>query len=663
MKVQLTGFATALLFGMLAIGCTSDSGTSRGTGGSSKTASDSSAAGGAGSGGGGSVGSSGGKITGGSSATGGSSTTSRPSDTGTAGNGGSCGNVAACGGDVVGTWEVKSSCLKTSGSFDISTLGVGCKTAEISGTLNVTGTFTATSDGKYTDKTVVTGSDTWKLVHSCLSISGTTTTCEGIAQVLSGTLSTYGYEDLQCADASDGGCTCQGKINQTGGMGQLYNDLSATGKYTASDNTITIDSLKYPYCVKGTEMTLTPQTTFQPLTGTVVLQKTSSGTGGSTGGRTGTGGAVGGAGTTSVGGRSGSGGVTTSGGKAGSSTAGGAGGSTVPPGTGSTGPCDIYAAGSTPCVAAYSMVRVISKSYTGPLFQIRAGSSSTNNTMSGGTTKDIMPGSDGFVDSTTVDTACGSGYCTVSVLYDQSGKKNDIVRATKGGAGNGPNTDKDDYESCANAAKGKVTAGGHSVYPLYMAAYEGYRSSLGVKGNGMPVGGAADQGIYMLADGTHYGTACCWDFGNVTPEPLKYADMNTIFFGTGFWGKGDGKGPWFLCDFEGGVWAGGSGASGTANPKNPSMAVPFALGIVKTNSGNYAIRAADVKSATDLTTAYDGKGPRTLNNAGGIDLGVGGDNSNNSWGTFYEGAITAGRPSEATDLAVLKNIQAVGYTK
>jgi hypothetical protein len=40
---------------------------------------------------------------------------------------------------------------------------------------------------------------------------------------------------------------------------------------------------------------------------------------------------------------------------------------------------------------------------------------------------------------------------------------------------------------------------------------------------------------------------------------------------------------------------------------------------------------------------------------------VGGDNSNNSWGTFYEGAIVAGFPNDATELAVMENIQAAGY--
>ncbi|HEX3852068.1 MAG TPA: arabinofuranosidase catalytic domain-containing protein, partial [Polyangiaceae bacterium] len=67
----------------------------------------------------------------------------------------------------------------------------------------------------------------------------------------------------------------------------------------------------------------------------------------------------------------------------------------------------------------------------------------------------------------------------------------------------------------------------------------------------------------------------------------------------------------------------------------------------------------------DLTTAYDGAivSGKTWGNAGGIALGIGGDNSNNSFGTFYEGALTNGSPSNATDLLIMKNIQAVGYKK
>jgi hypothetical protein len=130
-----------------------------------------------------------------------------------------------------------------------------------------------------------------------------------------------------------------------------------------------------------------------------------------------------------------------------------------------------------------------------------------------------------------------------------------------------------------------------------------------------------------------------------------------------------------MGDFEGGVWAGGSkvgdpGWGGLndahpSNPNNPSLKVPFAIGFLHTPVGKYALRMANIQTATDVTTAYDGNIPagKTWGNAGGIVLGVGGDNSNNSWGTFYEGALTNGSPSNATDLAVMQNVQAAGYGK
>jgi hypothetical protein len=80
---------------------------------------------------------------------------------------------------------------------------------------------------------------------------------------------------------------------------------------------------------------------------------------------------------------------------------------------------------------------------------------------------------------------------------------------------------------------------------------------------------------------------------------------------------------------------------------------------------NYVILAANgnLPTATALTTAYNGAGPKTWSNSGGILLGIGSDNSNNSWGTFYEGAITNGEPSDATDASVMANVQAAGYGK
>ena len=41
---------------------------------------------------------------------------------------------------------------------------------------------------------------------------------------------------------------------------------------------------------------------------------------------------------------------------------------------GITGPCDLYAAGNTPCVAAHSTVRALYGTYGGPLYQVRRAS-------------------------------------------------------------------------------------------------------------------------------------------------------------------------------------------------------------------------------------------------------------------------------------------------
>src|ERR1041384_3910615 len=40
-------------------------------------------------------------------------------------------------------------------------------------------------------------------------------------------------------------------------------------------------------------------------------------------------------------------------------------------GTASAAPCDIYASGGTPCVAAHSTTRALFDAYNGPLYQVR----------------------------------------------------------------------------------------------------------------------------------------------------------------------------------------------------------------------------------------------------------------------------------------------------
>jgi non-reducing end alpha-L-arabinofuranosidase len=296
------------------------------------------------------------------------------------------------------------------------------------------------------------------------------------------------------------------------------------------------------------------------------------------------------------------------------------------------------------------MTRRLNSKYSGPLYQVRKGGSALG---TGGTTQDIGALDDGTADGAAHEAACGTGTCTVSILYDQSGKGNDLKVAPKG-CYTGTASEAD-YES--SATKRSLKVNGHKVYALYMIAHDGYRNNTG---NGMPTGATTGEGIYELADGKRIGSACCWDFGNASKDNCNGGTMNALFFGTGYWGKGTGNGPWFLADLEGGVWAGGSGASNATNSSLPSSDVDFAFGVLKSGPSNYAISVGNGQSGS-LTKASDGATPKTLSNQGGIILGIGGDNSNSSLGTFFEGAITTGRPSDATDSAVLANVQAAKY--
>jgi hypothetical protein len=208
--------------------------------------------------------------------------------TGGAGGGGSgslevtpveadCEAVEPCGGEVVGTWVVAGSCLPVSGIANMSGFGLGCTEAPISGALEVTGTWAANADGTFTDGTTTTGDSQIELPPSCLTVSGTTTTCDR----LGGALQSLGYASVTCADAaSGGGCTCAATVDQTGGLAMLAFGAASSGTYTTANNVLTAstggaDANAYAYCVSGNQMVMTPQASGRTgaLTGTVVLVK------------------------------------------------------------------------------------------------------------------------------------------------------------------------------------------------------------------------------------------------------------------------------------------------------------------------------------------------------------------------------------------------------
>src|SRR5580692_9824481 len=80
-------------------------------------------------------------------------------------------------------------------------------------------------------------------------------------------------------------------------------------------------------------------------------------------------------------------------------------------------PCNIYAAGGTPCVAAYSTVRALYRTYRGPLYQLTRVSDGTKATIA------ALP--DGYANAAAQTSFCAGTVCTITRLYDQSGHGND----------------------------------------------------------------------------------------------------------------------------------------------------------------------------------------------------------------------------------------------
>jgi hypothetical protein len=202
--------------------------------------------------------------------------TTNPTATGTIvlkSGGTSCTNVTPCGGNVVGTWAVTSSCLTVGGGLDLTMLGIGCTSAPVAGSLQVSGTFTAKSDGSFVDNTTTTGSEQFTLAPSCMQISGTTATCDNIGVIFPA----IGFASATCTSTGSGFCDCTGTVNQNGGMGLVDWNAATTGRYsTSSDVLKTTDgssSWPYSYCASGNTLTMTPETMSPTTKGKIELQK------------------------------------------------------------------------------------------------------------------------------------------------------------------------------------------------------------------------------------------------------------------------------------------------------------------------------------------------------------------------------------------------------
>jgi non-reducing end alpha-L-arabinofuranosidase len=311
-----------------------------------------------------------------------------------------------------------------------------------------------------------------------------------------------------------------------------------------------------------------------------------------------------------------------------------------------TQPCDIYGSAGTSCVAAYSTVRALYSAYSGPLYQVRRSSD-------GGTANVGLLATGGYANATQQDTFCAHTNCVITEIYDQSPQHNNLTIEGPGGAAG--------QDVGANAAALPVMAGGHKVYGVYIAGTTGYRdnSTSGVAVNGQP------EGMYMVASGTHVNSGCCYDFGNVETNTRDNgaSHMDAVNLTT-FCGSNSapctGSGPWVEADLENGQWMG----SGN-NPADTGSNSNFVTAELKNNGQNtFELRSGNAQSGS-LSTYWNGSLPsgyQPMHQEGAIVLGTGGDNSNASVGSFFEGVMTAGYPTDAADNAVQASIVAAGYS-
>ncbi|WP_406156713.1 RICIN domain-containing protein [Streptomyces sp. NBC_00882] len=311
-------------------------------------------------------------------------------------------------------------------------------------------------------------------------------------------------------------------------------------------------------------------------------------------------------------------------------------------------PCDIYASAGTPCAAAHSTTRALYASYSGSLYQVKRASD-------GATTNIGVLSAGGYANAAAQDSFCSGTTCTITKIYDQSTRHNDLTIEGPGGNGG------QDVGAIADALP--VTVGGHKAYGIFVSAGVGYRdnSTTGI------ATGSSPEGAYMVTSGHHVNNRCCFDYGNAetSGNDTGNGHMDAINFGTECWFScsGAGSGPWVEADLENGLFFGGNGS----NSNNKGNSSEYVTALEKNNgTTTYAIKGGNAQSGS-LTTWYNGALPNLggytpMHLEGAIVLGTGGDNSNGSDGSFFEGVMTSGYPTDAADNAVQANITSVGYT-
>ncbi len=342
----------------------------------------------------------------------------------------------------------------------------------------------------------------------------------------------------------------------------------------------------------------------------------------------------------------------------------------------SVGPCDIYALSGTPCVAAYSTTRAMYAGYQGPLYAISRASDKA--------TLDISTLASGFADADAQDRFCAGTTCEITELFDQSPDHNDLTIEGPGANGG--------QDSGVAAGALPISVDGQQAYGMDFEPGMGYRDNTTL---GMATG-SGPESMYMVTSGTHDNSGCCFDFGNAetTGDDDGNGHMDALYFGTDCWLAATGcppGGPWVQADLENGIIASDDGKN--LDPSYTGSTSPFVTAMLENNGTNAMVLAAANAQAGPLDPLWVGALPSNhwdpdpptfivpypdnpsqtevvnpllsgyapMHKEGAIVLGTGGDNSNQGVGSFFEGAITAGIPSLATEAAIQTDITGADY--
>jgi len=324
------------------------------------------------------------------------------------------------------------------------------------------------------------------------------------------------------------------------------------------------------------------------------------------------------------------------------------------------GPCDIYAAAGDPCVAAHSTTRALYASYNGPLYQVLR--QLDRKTLDIGVVQPKGPDAGGYANAAAQDAFCANTYCWITTIYDQSGQHNNLTQPPRGGF-SGPAMGG--YDNIPIADMAPITVMGHKAYGVFIEPGMGLRVD---DAKGTAVDDQA-EGQYWVINGQHFNAGCCFDYGNAEIDSRDDGNgtMETAYYGdAASWYHGNAPGPWIMTDQE-------NNLVGCANPDGsklcanlPNIPWRFVTAIAKGEPHHWTSMGGDAQRGT-LSVMFNG--PRVnstydpMRKQGAILLGNGGDNSNGSQGTFYEGAMTAAGtfPTDATDQLVQANIAAAKY--